>query len=182
MTIAIKPTASGATIEQNGSAILTVDGSGNITPTNGLYPKGPAFSAYCSSQQSVSPNTWTKLQYNTEDFDTNSNYDTTNYRFTPTVSGYYQVNWIIIVPEISGGTTEVVTKLYKNGVEYTWGNNFQTASNHWNASNGNDLVYMNGTTDYLEMYIYMNIGSTVNVPSTTTSVNRSRFSSVLVSV
>ena len=36
MTISIKPTASGSTIEQDGSTILTVDGSGNITPTNNL--------------------------------------------------------------------------------------------------------------------------------------------------
>ena len=43
MTIAIKPTASGSTIEQDGSTILTVDGSGNITPSNQLYPKVPAF-------------------------------------------------------------------------------------------------------------------------------------------
>ena len=40
MTIAIKPTASGSTIEQNGSTILTVDGSGNITIANDLSVTG----------------------------------------------------------------------------------------------------------------------------------------------
>ena len=34
MTISIKPTASGSTIEQDGSTILTVDGSGNISTPN----------------------------------------------------------------------------------------------------------------------------------------------------
>lgn len=54
MTISIKPTASGSTIEQDGSTILTVDGSGNlstpnqftstgaITGTGGIYLGGTA--------------------------------------------------------------------------------------------------------------------------------------------
>lgn len=54
MTISIKPTSSGSTIEQDGSTILTVDGSGNlstpntftstgaITGTGGIYLGGTA--------------------------------------------------------------------------------------------------------------------------------------------
>ena len=40
MTISIKPTASGSTIEQDGSTILTVDGSGNIDIANNLTTSG----------------------------------------------------------------------------------------------------------------------------------------------
>lgn len=40
MTIAIKPTASGSTIEQDGSTILTVDGSGNISAANNFTATG----------------------------------------------------------------------------------------------------------------------------------------------
>jgi hypothetical protein len=40
MTISIKPTASGSTIEQDGSTILTVDGSGNISTPNNLTVSG----------------------------------------------------------------------------------------------------------------------------------------------
>jgi hypothetical protein len=40
MTISIKPTASGSTIEQDGSTILTVDGSGNVTVANSLITTG----------------------------------------------------------------------------------------------------------------------------------------------
>ena len=88
MTIAIKPTATTATIEHNDSTILTVDSSGNITPSNDLYPKVPAFRAYKSSNSEISHNTWTKVTFDSEHFDTNSNYDnSTNYRFTPTVAG-----------------------------------------------------------------------------------------------
>lgn len=40
MTISIKPTASGSTIEQDGSTILTVDGSGNLSTPNQFSATG----------------------------------------------------------------------------------------------------------------------------------------------
>lgn len=40
MTISIKPTASGSTIEQDGSTILTVDSSGNLSVPNTLTSTG----------------------------------------------------------------------------------------------------------------------------------------------
>ena len=49
----------------------------------------PAFHAYLGSNQTLSSNTFTTISVNTEDFDTNSNYDTSNYRFTPSVIGKY---------------------------------------------------------------------------------------------
>ena len=40
MTISIKPTSSGSTIEQDGGAILSVDGSGNLTVPNNITFSG----------------------------------------------------------------------------------------------------------------------------------------------
>ena len=56
MTISIKPTASGSTIEQDGSTILTVDGSGNITPTNNLT--ATSLSTSSGSAPSYSARAW----------------------------------------------------------------------------------------------------------------------------
>ena len=167
MTIAIKPTASGSTIEQNGSTILTVDGSGNITPSNNLYPKVPAFSAYQSSSQTINNNTYTKISFQTKEFDTTSDFDnTTNYRYTPSVEGYYQINANM---SINGGAVgETLAELYKNGsiIKRTVG--FYNANNTY-AANVSCLVYMNGSTDYIELYGYQNSGS--NKPT----YNDSRF-------
>ena len=63
MTIAIKPTASGSTIEQNGSTILTVDGSGNIAIANdltvtGSSPTPDALSTASGSAPSYSARAW----------------------------------------------------------------------------------------------------------------------------
>ena len=54
MTISIKPTASGSTIEQDGSTILTVDGSGNLSTPNNLTVSG-TISGDGSSLTGVSP-------------------------------------------------------------------------------------------------------------------------------
>ena len=150
MTIAIKPTASGSTIEQNGSTILTVDGSGNITPSNQMYPKVPAFSAYNSGTQSVSGSTDTKVIFNTEEFDTNSNYDNaTNYRFTPTVAGYYQFNTNVYH---SGAAYAYINlKFYKNGSAFIEANRISYTGQA--EINGSGLIYLNGSTDYVEVYV-----------------------------
>jgi hypothetical protein len=48
------------------------------------------FSAYRSADQSISNTTWTKVQFNAEDFDVGNCYDSvTNYVFTADVAGYY---------------------------------------------------------------------------------------------
>ena len=156
MTIAIKPTASSATIEHNDSTILTVDSSGNITPSNGLYQKAPAFSAYMSSgSQSVSSAVWTKVALNAEHFDTTSDYDnSTNYRFTPSVAGYYQVNFALRADATS--KTRVHCALYKNGSVWHYGMGNRDGTSSPTYVSGNSLIYLNGSTDYIEMYGYSN--------------------------
>ena len=64
--------SAGTTIATVSSTGLTMN-SGNIIQASGA---APTFSAYRSStNQSFSANTWTKVQCQTEEWDTNSNYD-----------------------------------------------------------------------------------------------------------
>ena len=54
---------------------------------------GPAFSAYTTASVTCNNNTTVKMAFNGKQYDTASCYDaTTNYRFTPNVAGYYQIN------------------------------------------------------------------------------------------
>lgn len=111
----------------------------------------PAFSAYNSNQQSISSGVFTKLQFNTEVFDTANCYDnTTNYRFTPNVAGYYQFSWIMLA---ASSTTSTIGRLYKNGSIFY--NPFSGNGSTNALSGGSGLVYMNGTTDYVEIYGYL---------------------------
>jgi hypothetical protein len=178
MTIAIKPTASGSTIEQDGSTILTVDSSGNITPSNNLYPKGPTFRAYnTTTVQSITNGSYTKALYPTEEFDTDGCYDTTNSRFTPNVAGYYQINAGNGFVSNLTGTRWIL--LYKNGSELLTFQRIGASGTGTFRFSGSSLAYANGTTDYFEIYLWQDSGGTLD---NFTSNQTTCFSASLVSV
>jgi hypothetical protein len=151
-------------LQSAGTTVMTITSTGVTTQVG-----APAFRAYRSGNQTISAATTTKVAFNAETFDTNNNYDpTTNYRFTPTVAGYYQVNAIV------GFTTGAgQLSLYKNGSNYQTGLEVT-----YNASLGghipiNDLVYLNGSTDYIEVFVYLTSGTTISSGETNTSFSAS---------
>ena len=135
---------------------------GNDTSTFGgnidvpqIVTDAPAFRAKPSSNQTISASTFTKVLLQTEIFDTNNNFDnSTNYRFQPTVAGYYQVN-----SQIHYATNgQQLVAVYKNGSYDNWG----TYSVNAYGVSGSSLIYLNGSTDYLELYAYSSGGYSVN--------------------
>lgn len=156
-TTGVLRVAGGVGIAKN----LYVGGAVKATNTD-----GPTFRAHrTSSNQTVTASAWNKVQFNNEDWDTNNNYDsTTNYRFTPTVAGYYTVNVQV------SGPNQCIVSIYRNGSE------FYTAG--W-GSGGNQqsvtgIVYFNGSTDYIEGYVW------TDGTSVTTGAANTVFSAVLV--
>jgi len=140
----------------SGSTTLTLPAT---TGTVALTSGGPAFSAYQSSAQSVSAGSWTKITFTTVDFDTNSNYSTANSRFTPTVAGYYQVT-ARIRPNATNGEAEI--GIYKNGSAWFHGSNINVNSGNQWGTIVTGLLYMNGSSDYLETYLYVTNACTVS--------------------
>jgi hypothetical protein len=119
----------------------------DVTATLGI--NGPAFFVRPSAGQTVTLATATKIQLNTEEFDTNSNYDTTTYRFTPTVAGYYQISAGLRGTGASTNT-QTVLSIYKNGSAYI--SQVVSESNLAKFPTLSALVSMNGSTDYIEFY------------------------------
>jgi hypothetical protein len=117
----------------------------------------PAILATLGSNQTTVSGTYTKMQFNTVIFDTNSNFNASNYRYTPTVAGYYQINAIISAG--NNGQTALIV-LYKNGSAYIYGID-TTTTIYGAAQNLSALVYMNGTTDYLETYYLCNTAGVI---------------------
>jgi hypothetical protein len=121
-----------------------------------LITGGPAFYADMGSSQTLSTSSYTKIQMNTKVFDTNNCYDaSTNYRFTPTVPGYYlvtiQIFWVSTVVSPSNA-------VYKNGSLYSSRYDQGTFTNLMQGHIV--LMYLNGTTDYIENYAQISSGST----------------------
>lgn len=118
---------------------------------------GPAFSAYASAGVSMPNSTSTKILFQTKDFDTNNNYDTTTSRFTPTIPGYYQVTATISAPAQAAAYFQA--SIYKNGAQYTTSPVSAAAGIYVNQVSG--LVYCNGSTDYIEVYGSQSTGGTI---------------------
>jgi len=157
-TTNIEPIADNGTVTLGSSGDTFTLGSG-VVQSNLMYP---AFEAYLSSDQTPSNGVNTKVQIDTEVFDTGNMYDnSTNYRFTPTVAGKYYVYASIKL--YGNGDIEVSnTHIYKNGSLYKGAvfdpvntSNSMNASNLFNAA----VIDMNGTSDYLELFGLMQSGA-----------------------
>jgi hypothetical protein len=113
----------------------------------------PAFAAYQTSAQTITTGTFNKINFQTEEYDTNSNFASSS--FTPTVAGYYQINACI---SVNGGVTagEFLASIMVNGNEYKRGVDLIAPAYQVTVS---AIVYLNGSTDFLDIYAYQNSGS-----------------------
>jgi hypothetical protein len=160
--------------------VITTGSSGGVSQAmlaTGVAGTGPAFSARpATSTQSVSNNTWTKVTLGTEEFDTNSNFASST--FTPTVAGYYQLNGFLFCTNSGGVMTAVRCNIYKNGSDAIWGGFIAPVAATDAIASVSGIVYLNGTTDYVELYGY--IGGSSTSPVFAGATNYTQFNGCLV--
>ena len=128
-------------------------GGGSVETVN-----APVFRAYSNANQDFPTNAWTKVTLNAENFDTSDCFDTSNSRFTPNVAGYYKIQGSFY---LNASTTGVqVLTIYKNGSVHSSGvqQGFQAGASH--GCIVSDIVYLNGSTDYVELYGFQSSGET----------------------
>src|SRR5210317_1534711 len=103
----------------------------------------PAFEAYLSSGQSVSDAVNTKVEFDTEIFDTDNAYDPATGKFQPQTAGKYYI--YTILRNDGTGTYEVNTRITKNGSDVVGDN---VTDNEGNASSvAFTTVDLNGSSD-----------------------------------
>ena len=143
-------------LQSNGVAVTMPAVAGTMMVSGNM----PAFSAYQSSAQTLSNATFTKMLFQTKEFDTNNNF--ANSTFTPTVAGYYQVSSQVYFGNTLGNN---ILQVNKNGGGYK---RLFTAPNPADAGSGGGscIVYCNGTTDYIEIYGYQSTGGSLTIPFT----------------
>ena len=116
----------------------------------------PTFSAYDTASQSLSANTATKITYTIENWDEGSCYASST--FTPTTAGYYQVSAMFDIQPTS--SSNIWIKIYKNGSAWaSLDERYSVTGEH--VPSGSTTVYLNGTTDYIEIYGYSSQSATV---------------------
>ena len=137
--------------------IITSDGSGNLTTQKILQPN---FSVKLTSNQSVSASTLTTLQFNSEQWDSDGKFDTSTYRFTPTIAGKYCISFTIMMQNIATAGNRIQYSLYKNGAFYADVGDWQpsTGSGADPAATLSLLIDFN-TTDYVYVTAYHDSGT-----------------------
>ncbi len=118
----------------------------------------PAFEAYSALTQNLVSATDTLVVFGTEAFDTNSNFASN--RFTPTVAGKYYVYSSLSMQAVDYTMYNTISKIYKNGSNYKSSpvitNNSALYATPITLS---AIIDMNGSSDYVEMYAYMELHS-----------------------
>ena len=141
--------------------VITTNGSGQLSFAG--YAEPPAFHAYKSSPyQAIANGSDTVITFETELFDSNSFYDTSNSRFTPTIAGYYFVNAKV---EFSNATGEYyfAIHLFKNGTRVSRGGNWNDGSNQNVNVRNSSIIAFNGSSDYVDVRCYQNSGGNLTI-------------------
>lgn len=107
-----------------------------------------SMSVHRSSGANTTSAGWQKITMNATGFDTGGIWSGANTRATPTRPGYYHVIMRVNVPTAFTGLAAV----YKNGSSALRVGDYV----NWEvfAASGSGLIYCNGTSDYLEPYIF----------------------------
>ena len=145
--------------------------SGNGASLTNVIQKSAVFSAYQSSSQTLPNVTWTAIQFQTKNFDSNTAYNTSTGVFSAPVTGYYQINSTVAF------TTEPVVmaiEIYVQGSPVNQGSYFQGAASY--AVSVSSLIYLQSGWS---CQIYAIVTGT---PSTTANAVSTWFNGALVSV
>jgi hypothetical protein len=156
-------TSSGSGTITLGQSGETVDMANGTITLNSDMKNTPAFEAYPSGTQTISADSWTKLNFATERFDTDGKYDASNSKFTPTVAGKYYIYAIMDVTP-SGNGDQIGLRIYKNGSLVTQ-NVLGLTSQYIKSGNNNAWfaysTQISDTDDYFEIYGYFSDNAAV---------------------
>ena len=123
----------------------------------------PSFCAYGGTQNSVADNTTTVLTCSSEVFDSDGKYDTSNYRFTPGVTGKY---FFHVGFKNNQTSARLQCGIFKNGSLISEANGRMEPENNGHGSNtytgvsGSIISICDNTSDYFQAFGWQKSGST----------------------
>ena len=143
-------------IKDTGSnSLISSDGSGTFTINNSVLKMTPSFHVRLTTNQNVTDGAQTKVNFNDVTIDTDSCWDSGNYRFTPTVAGkYYVYAQVTCQSTANNALNEAMASFQINGVRRVTGSfstNTSTYATLYSASVAH-IFTLNGSSDYVEVY------------------------------
>ena len=175
------------------SSILKVDTIQNSSGTTGLTiasngvvsPKVPVFSVSLTANtpDNLASNNYHLVDfsgYGAVDFDNTSAWDSANEKWQPQTAGYYNLNCTI---SSGAGTIRAAgPALYKNGSLYMNHHLWLQSESYGDdiAASFSTVVYLNGSSDYVQLYAYV-YDSSAGTEMIVGGSRRTNFSGHLVS-
>lgn len=165
--------------DANGNALFSSDGSGNVTLSSGDFKNKYPFKAKLSGTQTgLVHDAFTKVNFASEDFDPDSKFDTSNYRYIPAETGYYSLTASLGIERGTNELRRAGVAIYKNGSAIGF--------NHLRLIGSSEdieeyyvsmsvLDYSTSTSDYYEVYAYQNNSFGTNDALLTSSNARTFF-------
>ncbi|MDT0555282.1 hypothetical protein [Patiriisocius hiemis] len=159
------PTGSGyalPTTDGTAGQILTTDGNGQVSFENTTSISNFSLARIVmNSYQAMSGAGWTKINFDTVDFDINSDFNTTNDRFVVPVDGYYRVNAICRTFSVPSGTNLFGIAIYINGSRVRYNRYTHTGTSNFIRSI--DQILQLSAGDFIEIRFYN--PSTISISS-----------------
>jgi len=165
----------------NGVIMANLNSSGANTGFQLPYGLAPCVAAYNNGTFTVSASTNTALVADAKQFDTGGCFNATGstatlngvsvpaYSFGPNIAGYYLVTVGFWIPTAASGNA--FTKIYKNGSQYRAGGSIPMNGTNSMQMTTTGVVYMNGTSDYLQGYVYHTYSGSLNFNNADPSYN-----------
>ena len=165
----------------DGNASETIDGHATIKMVAGdaviLLCDGSNWAAITSKrkpitlkvtlstdQTGVVDSTFTKIEFDTIDVDDSGDYDnTTNYRYTPSQPGMYFA--VLFVAMVLNDTDRLIAEIRLNGTGIVRGDLRTSGNTALMQAQAENLFELNGSTDYLEFYVFHAYGANRDVNS-----------------
>jgi hypothetical protein len=163
----------------NGVIMANLNSSGANIGFQLASTLAPTFSAYVGTAQSISAGVTTKVQLTQKDWDTGTCFNNTGstvtlngistpaYCFAPNVAGYYMFTGQ--TENVTGGGARIALQISKNATVSRQGTDLGLPSGSWSSAGGitvTAMIYMNGTSDYVDMRLYDSGGYTIAVGPT----------------
>ena len=139
-----------AAIARDAEVATAVSDHANLTTgVHGL--KGEVgFSAHQTSNQAIPTGTWTIIDWHAKDWDVGGYFDLANNRYLPLIAGRYFFQTGVQLTAIADGT-EVFMGVWKNGAISKFVTRIVVGGLCTLVLSGGCLVYLNGSTDYIDI-------------------------------
>jgi len=125
-----------------------------------FFQNTPAFQATISGNQNLTDESATKVQFNSETFDSGSVYDaSSNFRFTPGVAGKYYIYATLSIAGSADAIESMQAMIYKNGSSAIDTLNIFGTHDHTEMSQFVYGIDIADADDYYEIYGNVNVSS-----------------------